>query len=831
VRVTTALAAIDGHPRHVVLFAVTAGLLLGPLSPVATLAASAAAATTVLAARIGSRPPAAASLDPASRRAAAVALEPSPRRAAAFAPDPSPRAAAVRPLAGRPVPLLLTLVAAAAVLLGAFVADLRLAAFDGGPLPRMHGRSIAARAVLLEPVRERAAGPAVARARLSGGAVDGEVAVLRIRSHPGAWPDVGEVVVVEGEVAPLGGFDAYQHRRGADAAVEVATLRPTGERRGGLTGLVDALRRRAEAGLARGLPDAEAALLRGMVLGQDEQLDDAVRDDFKRSGLAHVLAVSGQNVMLLATLVLAAGAAFGIGLRARLVLALAIVALYVPLTGAGPSIQRAGVMGAAGLVAALAGRPAHRWYALGLAAAVTLAANPRASGEPGWQLSFAAVVALLAIAPPLREALDRRLPAPVAAVAAITVAATIGTAPLMALHFQQVSLAALPANLLAAAAIAPVMWLGMLAAAAAQAAPVLALPFNAANAPLLAFVQWVAAFMGAAPAAVLPVRLGSPVSLAAAYAALAAAIVAARAAWRRAALIEAGSWRQVGAGRAGPARPRRAVLAVAVAVAGVVLLLAATSVDTVAPPARGELVVSFLDVGQGDATLLQKDGVAVLVDTGPPGGPILRRLAEAGVERLDALVITHAQTDHEGAALAVLRRIPTRLVVNGGAGWPSAVQAGLPRAAGTARRVAAHAGEVLTLGGIRMRMLWPPPPGPGFRPEGDPNDRALVAHVQSGDFDLLLPADAESNVTAALALPEVEALKVAHHGSADEGLPALLERTEPEFAAIEVGRLNTYGHPAPSTLAALTRVDHVYRTDRDGTVRLRVLGGEIRVDV
>ena len=136
-----------------------------------------------------------------------------------------------------------------------------------------------------------------------------------------------------------------------------------------------------------------------MVLGQDEQLGDDVRDDFKRSGLAHVLAVSGQNVMLLATLVLGAGAVFGIGLRARLLLALALVALYVPLTGAGPSIQRAGVMGAAGLVAALAGRPAHRWYALGLAAAVTLALNPRASGEPGWQLSFAAVVALLALAP------------------------------------------------------------------------------------------------------------------------------------------------------------------------------------------------------------------------------------------------------------------------------------------------------------------------------------------------------------------------------------------------------------------------------------------------
>ena len=405
------------------------------------------------------------------------------------------------------------------------------------------------------------------------------------------------------------------------------------------------------------------------------------------------------------------------------------------------------------------------------------------------------------------------MPGPVADVAAMTLAATLGTAPLMALHFEQVSLAALPANLLAAAAIAPVMWLGMLAAAAAQVAPALAVPFNVLNAPLLAFVEWVAHTLAAAPAAALPVRLGSPVALIGAYAALAAALLGVRAAWRRAE-----------ASRLDP------LAMAAIALVPLAALGCATALDddTVAAPSRGELVVSFLDVGQGDATLLQMAGVAVLVDTGPPDGPILRRLDEAGVRRLDALVITHAQSDHEGAALEVLRRVPTRLVVNGGAGWPSPVQDGL-RTTRT-RQVAAHAGQVLTLGGIRMRMLWPPPPGPAFRPEGDPNLRALVAHVQVGDFDLLLPADAESEVTAVLPLPDVEALKVAHHGSADEGLPALLERTRPELAAIEVGRGNSYGHPAPSTLAALRAVDHVVRTDRDGTIRLRIHGGDVRID-
>ena len=144
--------------------------------------------------------------------------------------------------------------------------------------------------------------------------------------------------------------------------------------------------------------------------------------------------------------------------------------------------------------------------------------------------------------------------------------------------------------------------------------------------------------------------------------------------------------------------------------------------------------------------------------------------------------------------------------------------------------VAARAGQLLRVGKLRLHVLWPPRPPPGWRPDGNPNDRAVVAHVRDGDFDLLLPADAETNVTAALDLPRVEALKVAHHGSADEGLPALLERTAPLVAAIEVGADNTYGHPAPSTLAALRAIPRLVRTDRDGTVRLHVAGGRMRLE-
>ena len=301
------------------------------------------------------------------------------------------------------------------------------------------------------------------------------------------WPEVGDIILVRGKLEPLGVYDAYQARRNAHAALTATRVVPTGERRQGILGALDGVRRAAERGLDSGLGASEAALLRGMVLGEDERLTPEVKDDFQASGLAHILAVSGQNVMLLAILVLAICGLIGVPLGARLTLAAAVIVLYVPLTGAGPSIQRAGVMGVAGLLAALAGRPSRRWYALLLAAALTLILNPRAAGEPGWQLSFAAVAALLAGAPPLRAALERRMPVPVAEAAAITIAATIGTAPLMALHFGEVSLASLPANLLAAPAIAPVMWLGVLAAAAAQIAEPLATPFSALTGPLLVY--------------------------------------------------------------------------------------------------------------------------------------------------------------------------------------------------------------------------------------------------------------------------------------------------------------------------------------------------------
>jgi competence protein ComEC len=591
-------------------------------------------------------------------------------------------------------------------------------------------------------------------------------------------------------------------RAGAHALLRADVVESTGGRRGGVLGAVDRVRERAERALEAGLPPRLAGLARGMTLGVDDALDPETGEAFRASGLAHLVAASGANVALLATLVLALGALLGVPWTLRLGLALALVAGYVPLAGGGPSIQRAGVMGIATLVAALASRPSSRWYALLLAAASTLALDPRAVEDPGWQLSFAAVVALLGLAPPLRGWLARRMPRIAAEALAVSLAASLATAPLIALHFERVSWVTVPANLLALPAVAPVMWLGTGAAALGQIVPALGAPLLWLAAWPLAFVSWVAHTAAGLPGADAEVGLGAPLLLAWGAALAALAVPAVRRALARL------------------PRPRGARAGTVAAVV-VAAMAAGVAVRARGPEAPTRLTVSALDVGQGDATLIQQAGTAVLVDTGPPDGPIVRRLEEAGVERLDVLVVTHAQADHDGGAAAVLEAVPVGFVLDGrdGVRTPGGERfAAVARERGV-RLWPAAAGQRVRAGPLVLDVLHPRPEPPEAHAGEDPNLRPVVSVLRSGGFSMLLAADAESEVLSTLPLPQVDVLKVAHHGSADPGLPALLRRLRPREAVIEVGRNNSYGHPDPATLAALEAVvPRVHRTDRDGTV-------------
>jgi len=674
--------------------------------------------------------------------------------------------------------------------------------------------------------------------------------------------EVGQELAVSGRVrelraAPGGEFDfaAHLRRRGVSGELFLDRALATRRRRGGAAGLLDRMRRRAERGVDAGLPVPEAALARGMVLGQDDDIDESTRRDWRDSGLAHLLAVSGQNVMLLVALALPLLALARAGPRARGASLLALVALYVPLAGAGPSLQRAGIMGIAGIAAMALARPASRWYALLLAAVVTLALNPRVSADPGWQLSFVAVAGILAIGRPLAGVLahageelmsERPTPAARALVrgladaVAITAAATLATAPLVSFHFGAVPMAGLVANLLALPAVAPAMWLGMvkaalgLAGAAFPAADELAELLGPVTRPPLAYLERLAERAADLPGGRLALPFRSPGAVCAGYGLLTALLFSVRAAFR-ASMERRRSPRRLGgpdlAERAAAWRraPRSFRVAVLVLVLAVLGLATAAGLGSPSPP--GDLTVRFLDVGQGDATLIQHpDGTAVLFDGGPPEGGVARLMRRAGVRGLAVVVATHASRDHHGGLVDVLQRYPVGLLLDGGDGNRDP---GLQAVRGEAARrgvriVRAIAPMTVRAGGLTIQVLSPLPRPAGPPPE-DPNPRAVVAIVSSGAFDLLLSADAESEALLPLELPDVEAMKVPHHGSSDPGLPEVLGRLRPEIAAIEVGP-NTYGHPAPSTLLALEDAGVTsYRTDRNGTVALTVTHGRMEV--
>jgi competence protein ComEC len=583
-------------------------------------------------------------------------------------------------------------------------------------------------------------------------------------------------------------------------------------RRDGFAGWIDGIRERAEVALERGMPEREAVLARGFVLGEDDRIDHATREDFQRSNLTHLLAVSGENVILLCVLAWPLLVLLGLPLRARLIGALCLIAIYVPVTGAGPSIQRAGVMGVAGLIAALADRPRSRWYAVLLAASITLAINPRADGDVGWQLSFAAVIGIMLWARRLASLLGGSCErgsarAAIAEAIAVTISATVATAPLMAEAFDQLSPAALPANVLAAPAVAPAMWLGMLAGIAGQLPGLPVEPINWLESLCLAYIAQVAHWLAAPRWALLTVHLGSVWSVAASYAVLLAAMeILLR--WLR--------------GRRTLVRLPRPALAIPIVVLLVAVGLLSRPPGSASPASTppGDLAVRVLDVGQGDSILLDPpDGDPVLVDTGPPEDGVEDRLRKLGIRSLAAIVISHDQSDHAGDLGALLSAVDVERVVYGRADprLRTAVLAG-----GSVPYRLAAGGEIDS-GSLHLSAIWPPRELLGETDE-DPNLLCLVLVVQWRHFSMLLTGDAEAESVPMDPGP-IDVLKVAHHGSADAGLGELLERSVPKLAVISVGEDNTYGHPTDATLAELR--GHgvpAMRTDQQGEIDIDANG-------
>ncbi len=704
-----------------------------------------------------------------------------------------------------PQALLVLLAGAAGALAGLGVGEARIAAIDAGAAAaRPAGGVEALGYVTATP--HRVDGQASVEITTSAGPL--------LVTAPEPVPDlpIGREVRARGTLrAPAPWERGYLERLGIARVLHATTIELTGARRHGLAGAVDAVRDRASAALGAGTTGAAAALLRGFVLGEDDRIDAATVSDFRRSGLAHLLAVSGENVALLALLAAPILALAGVRLRPRMLLLLALIGLYVLVSGASPSIQRAGVMGAATVIATMAGRPHARWHVVVLAAAVTLALNPRATGDPGWQLSFAAVIGIVLAAGPIRDAL---LPAgrsassarrAIAEGAGVTIAATLATAPLMAASFGNASLTTLPANLLSLPAVAPVMWLGMLAAGLAQIPFFPVAPVTWIAGLFAAYIAQVAHWLGAPGWAQVELPGLSWVVVAGIYAAAGAALYGALTTWHRRRSL----------------RPPRS-LPLGLTLFAFLAFLATRAPDRTAAKGNAPgLRVIMLDVGQGDSILLApRRGRPILVDGGPPGDGIDAKLEAEGVSRLGAALVTHDQSDHAGGIEDLLGTFPTQRLVYG-VRTPRILREAA--AAGT-RPVQAAAGAEIRSGPLRLDILWPPralEQGPGAH-DVDPNTLALVALARWRGFRMLLTADAESE-SVPVDPGALDVLKVAHHGSADAGLQRLLDRSKPRLAVISVGAGNSYGHPDPSILATLASAGvPVMRTDRDGSVEIDV---------
>ncbi|WP_406395398.1 ComEC/Rec2 family competence protein [Streptomyces sp. NBC_00887] len=592
--------------------------------------------------------------------------------------------------------------------------------------------------------------------------------------------------------------------------------RTAGELRAGLRKATDGLE-----------PDARA-LLPGLVVGDTSRVPPELHDAFKATDLTHLLAVSGANLSILLFLLIGPpGTALRSergGLAPRLGISLRMTALagggialaFVLVCRPEPSVLRAAACGLITLLAIGTGRRRSLLPMLAAAVLLLVLYNPWLARSYGFLLSVLATGALLTLAPRWSSALQRhRVPPRLAEALAAAGAAQAVCAPVVVVLASRISLVAIPCNLLAEFAVAPATVLGFAALAVAPVAmPVAELLAGAAGWP----VGWIASVA----------RYGAGLS-------------GAEADWP-------GGW---------PGAALLAGLTVVVVLsarrlarhpwvcsaAGLLLILAVlrpvplTRIMTGWPPPGWAF--AMCDVGQGDAMVLAAgEGTGVVVDTGPDPRLVDRCLRDLGITRVPLLVLTHFHADHVRGLPGALRGRQVGAIQTTSLGEPAEQASFVRRTAAAAHIpvVPALPGERRRIGPLDWRVLWPPADPRGRAPAlvtEEPNDSSVTLFVRSGGLTLLLLGDLEPPAQHGVlrgypALPRVDVLKVAHHGSAYQD-PALLSSARPRLALISCGADNPYGHPAARTVEALGAAGaKVLRTDTDGAIAVTGAGAELR---
>jgi competence protein ComEC len=583
---------------------------------------------------------------------------------------------------------------------------------------------------------------------------------------------------------------------------------------------LEAGRGRLERAAAATLPPGEAGLVRAIGAGDRSGIDPALNDAFARSGLAHLLSVSGLHLavvalgcwrLLRALLLRTDLAAHLEPRRAAALLALPVAALYAVATGADVPVVRSALAAGLAFLGMLLDREAGALPSLSLALLAVLAAEPGALYDVSLQLSFASVAGLALLTGPLRAALPwepgpgrlgRAAESCLSALAA-GLAAALATAPLVAFHFRRVSLLAPLANLLGVPVGAALTVAAAAAALAAAALPALTVPLLWPCWPLAWLLLRINALF-ATPAAVAGVGSPGLLGVLASYAGLAGCF--ALRGWRR-----GGCAALALAGLAVPGLARES-----------------------AAGGRGLLEVTFLSVGQGDAALLRlPDGSAALVDAGgdprgrfdPGARDVLPFLRDAGVRRLWRAVLSHPHPDHGMGFGAVGAALPVERFLTAGRPVDDALA---PALASLPPPVALRQGQALERAGVRLEALGPPPGAEAW----SENDASLVLRVTFGETAFLLPGDVEGEGEEALLrqAPRLAAdvVKVPHHGSPTSSGEGLVRASHPRFAVISLGRHNPFGFPSPAVVARWREAGaEVRRTDQAGAVRFLSDGREV----
>lgn len=657
--------------------------------------------------------------------------------------------------------------------------------------------------------------------------VTGEILVRTFRFPVIAY---GSRVRIQGLIETPPEFEDFSYkdylaRQGIHSLMNLPQVTVLAEGQGNpLYHTVFALKGRAQATINQLIPDPQAALLIGILLGNDNGISPDLAEDFRATGMTHVIAISGFNIALLTGLLVALGEKV-FPRRGAVVVAMLGVAIYTVLVGADASVVRAAIMGTIFLVASRwLGRPNYAFASLMLAALLMTLFNPHTLWDVGFQLSFAATLGLMLYADPLIQWTRRRLsnwlekPAVdrtmgfLSEAVLITIAAQILTLPLMILYFRQLSLISLLANALILPAQPGVMIWGGLATLTGMVSPLIGQFFAWVAWLFLAYTIWLVRLFAAVPWASVSVNMPATAVL------LLYALIALITWYTK----QAPDFRL----RIRALMQKNLSQRVALGFSAFAALLT-ISWSTSQPD--GQLHVFFLDVGQGDATLIvTPNGRQILIDGGYYPSILNGQLGQHipfWDREIDMLIATHPDADHVSGLVGVFDRYKVNYLITDGEGLgesPIYDEVLLAAERGGTAVHTAQVGEIIHLDeGVHLEVLHP---GNSLNEENR-NENSVSVRLVYNNFTFLLTGDAEEQaeqemLTTGLPLTAV-GFKAGHHGSRSSSTMPFLEAVHPQIIVISSGAGNSFGHPHPEMLARAEAISAaILRTDELGTIEV-----------